>query len=128
VAERANAQARLNRMWADLESLANPPATSGVGEPGEVPTEEIDLTTGRVTTPGVPQLDPGPREGQRETVQAQALLEKADRVRPKVSAEDQTELDRLTERVRAAMTDRRWPDLHAASNDLSDVLFYLEDA
>ena len=77
---------------------------------------------------GVPQLDAGPREGQRETVQARALLEKADRVRAKASDEDREELDRLSGRVRDAMTDRRWTDLQAACNDLSDVLFYLEDA
>ena len=76
----------------------------------------------------MPQLDPGPREGQREAVQARALLEKADRVRSKAGAEDQAELDRLTTRIRDAMTDRRWGDLQSACNDLSDVLFYLEDA
>jgi molecular chaperone DnaK len=61
-------------------------------------------------------------------VQARALLEKADRLRPKATAEDQAELDRLSGRVRDAMTDRRWADLQAACNELSDVLFYLEDA
>jgi molecular chaperone DnaK len=118
VAERANAQARLNRMWADLESLM--PGEAGDAGPPE----------GAAMPPAlhVPQLDPGPREGQRETVQARALLEKADRVRAKASPEDQGELDRLAERVRTAMTDRRWSDLHLACNDLSDVLFYLEDA
>jgi molecular chaperone DnaK len=124
VAERANAQARLNRMWADLESLI--PGEPGVpGEPGDVSPPE-----GAALPPAlhVPQLDPGPREGQRETVQARALLEKADRVRAKASPEDQGELDRLAERVRTAMTDRRWSDLQLACNDLSDVLFYLEDA
>jgi molecular chaperone DnaK len=125
VAERANAQARLNRMWADLESLIPGEA----GAPGE-PEGEAGPPEGAALPPGlhVPQLDPGPREGQRETVQARALLEKADRVRAKASPEDQGELDRLAERVRTAMTDRRWNDLQLACNDLSDVLFYLEDA
>jgi hypothetical protein len=45
-----------------------------------------------------------------------------------VSAEDGAELDRLTERVRVALTDRAWGDLTAAGNELADVLFYLEDA
>ena len=93
------------------------------------PAEEdapSDFATG--VSLGVPQLDPGPREGQRETVQARALLEKADRVRAKASEEDREELDRLAGRVRDAMTDRRWSDLQSACNDLSDVLFYLEDA
>lgn len=118
VAERAGAQARLSRMWAEVESLADfDPSgrAAGVNPPVSV-------------APGVPVLDPGPREGQRETVQAEALLEKADRVRAKVSPEDQEELDRLAGKVRDALTDRRWADLAAASNDLTDVLFYLEDA
>ena len=120
VSERANAQARLDRMWTDLESLM--PAAGEGGEPGGVSPPEFGLS------PHVPSLDPGPREGQRETVQARALLEKADRVRAKASAEDQAELDRLSGRVRDALTDRRWADLHAAANELSDVLFYFEDA
>ena len=62
-----------------------------------------------------------------ESVQARALLEKAERVREKVSDEDRAELDRLTERVRVALTDRSWGDLTAACNELADVLFYLED-
>jgi molecular chaperone DnaK len=123
LAERANAQARLDRMWADLESLANPrPGDGELGDTGPPQSAALGLP------PNVPTLDPGPREGQRETVQARALLEKADRVRAKASAEDQEELDRLSGRVRDAMTDRRWAELQSACNDLSDVLFYLEDA
>ena len=76
----------------------------------------------------VPTLDAGPREGQREAVQARALLEKAERLRAKASAEDQAELDRLMQAVRTALDDRNWSRLDTASNDLADVLFYLEDA
>ena len=96
--------------------------------------EELNLVGNGITSAGAralaqsPHLDAGPREGQRETVQARALLEKADRVRAKASDEDRDELDRLAGRVRDAMTDRRWSDLQSACNDLSDVLFYLEDA
>jgi molecular chaperone DnaK len=121
VAERASAQARLDRMWSELDSLNTPADESG--EPGDAAPPE-----GASLAPAFPTLDPGPREGQRETVQARALLEKADRVRAKASAEDQAELDRLAGRVRDAMTDRKWSELHAACNELSDVLFYLEDA
>ena len=69
-----------------------------------------------------------PREGQRETVQARALLEKAQRIREKASPEDQVELDKLMERLRVSLTDRKWDALAQACNELSDVLFYLEDA
>jgi molecular chaperone DnaK len=75
-----------------------------------------------------PELVPGPREGQRETVQARALLEKAERLLEKVGPEDREEVERLMNQVRNALTDRRWDRVTAATNELSDVLFYLEDA
>lgn len=74
-----------------------------------------------------PSLVPGPREGQRESVQARALLEKADRLMEKVSTEDKAEVEKLMERVRVHLTDRQWDKLTAACNELSDILFYLED-
>ncbi|HEY2910310.1 MAG TPA: Hsp70 family protein, partial [Gemmataceae bacterium] len=124
VAERDSAQARLNRMWSDAESLM--PGLEGDADASEfdaaaIPERALGMSD-------MPTLDEGPREGQRESVQAQALLEKAGRLRAKTNAEDQLELDRLTGAVRNALTDRRWPELSAACNDLSDVLFYLEDA
>lgn len=112
VAEQAASEARLGRMWNDLDALTG------------VPPQDDPAPGGGA----VPQLDAGPREGSRESVQATALLEKTERIRSKASADDQAELDRLTGKVRDALTDRRWADLAAASNDLSDVLFYLEDA
>ena len=41
------------------------------------------------------------------------------------ATEDRAELERLMTAVRNAMTDRRWDALATASNELSDVLFYL---
>ncbi|MGL6097964.1 MAG: Hsp70 family protein, partial [Fimbriiglobus sp.] len=107
VEERASAQNRLNRLWGDGEEAPAAAAPAGFG---------------------VPELAHAPAEGQRETVQARALLEKAERVRDKASAEDRADLDRLTDRVRVALTDRSWGDLAAATGELTDVLFYLEDA
>src|SRR5262249_46979668 len=75
----------------------------------------------------MPQLEPGPREGQREAVQARALLEKAQRLLERAQPEDRPEVERLMERVRVALTDRKWDQLKAATNDLADTLFYLED-
>src|SRR5207248_8725928 len=75
----------------------------------------------------LPSLVPGPREGQREAVQARALLEKAERLLEKVQPEDRAEVGRLMERVRTALTDRQWDKVTAASNELADTLFYLED-
>jgi molecular chaperone DnaK len=78
--------------------------------------------------PAMPELAPGPREGQREAVQARALLEKAERLLENVSAEDRADVERLMERIRIGITDRKWAEVTAASNELADVLFYLEEA
>jgi molecular chaperone DnaK len=105
------ARERLDEMWAtafDDQSDDDEPVT--------------------VTAPAVPELVAGPREGQRETVQARALLEKADRLLVTVQPEDRSEVERLMEKVRTALTDRRWTALTAAANELADALFYLEDA
>src|SRR5207237_854997 len=73
---------------------------------------------------GMPELVPGPREGQREMVQARALLEKAERLLEKVAPEDKVELERMLNAVRMAVTDREWEKVTKACNELSDILFY----
>jgi molecular chaperone DnaK len=107
--ERAVAQERLNQLWQDAE---------GEEGPETLLFEEA----------GAPELVPGPREGQRETVQARALLEKAERLLTEAQPPDRAEIERLMTNARNAMTDRRWDELSTACNELSDVLFYLEDA
>jgi molecular chaperone DnaK len=74
----------------------------------------------------MPELAPGPREGQREAVQAKAMLEKAERLLASLSPDDKAELERLMAKVRERLMDRQWTDLTAACNELADVLFYLE--
>jgi len=121
--ERALARERLEELWANQEEPADD-FEDGNGEaveadgPGEIPANYEES----------PTLVPGPREGQRETVQARALLEKAERLLEKVQPEDRSEIERLMTRVRTALTDRQWAQLSQACNDLSDTLFYLEDA
>jgi molecular chaperone DnaK len=112
--EQAIARERLQRLWDDWEQAdaeEEPPA-------GEEPSPDEEM----------PALAPGPREGQRETVQARALLEKAERILPNVIAEDRPEIERLMERIHTALTDRQWDRVTAACNELADLLFYLEDA
>ena len=75
----------------------------------------------------VPELAPGPREGQRETVQARALLEKAERLLQTMSETDQIEVKRLMGEVHTSLTDRQWDKVVERCNSLSDVLFYLEE-
>jgi molecular chaperone DnaK len=109
--ERDEARERLRMLWDGSEE--------GLEENGE---------NGAIEEPEeLPALAPGPREGQREAVQARALLEKAERLLEKTSAEDRTEVERLMSRVREALTDRQWERLAAACNELADTLFYLED-
>jgi molecular chaperone DnaK len=111
--ESAQARQRLERLWGLPE-----------GDEDEEDFEVSEIPSGE---DAIPTLVPGPHEGQRETVQGRALLEKAERLLERVSPEDRGEVERLMERVRAAMTDRKWDQLTAASNELADVLFYLED-
>jgi molecular chaperone DnaK len=113
-----NALARYEREERDaarerLEELWNEPDEDGAEEPG--------------LEPEFPELVPGPREGQREAVQARALLEKAERLLQSAPPEDRPELERLMERVRAGLVDRQWQRVTEACNELADVLFYLED-
>ena len=94
-------------------------------------TEGEDLEAAAVNGVGsdaLPELAPGPREGQREAVQARALLEKAERMLEKVQPDDRAEVEKLITGVRTALTDRKWDNLTKASNALADTLFYLEDA
>ena len=122
--ERDAATARLEQLWRD-----NFPA-----EPeGQIEEDDDESDDDQIEHVGeggdaVPSLDAGPREGQREAVQARALLEKADRLRDKASPEDQNELDRLMQNVKTALDDRNWTSVEKATNALADVLFYLEDA
>lgn len=116
--ERDAARLRLEQLWDDAEgAVEDDDLDTGFGPDDEVADEPE----------GSPEILPGPREGQRETVQARALLEKAERLLPNLQPEDRTEVERLMTGVRTALTDRRWELLTTASNELSDVLFYLEE-
>jgi molecular chaperone DnaK len=101
------ARERLSVLWDDL----------GNGE--EEPEDDDEPAA-------LPELVPGPREGQREAVQARALLEKAERLLERVQPEDRADMERLMEKVRSALTDRQWERVTQASNELADALFYLE--
>jgi molecular chaperone DnaK len=118
--ERDQARERLEALWAgqnDEEDFEEEPVAEAAAEEGEVPAGEEE----------VPTLLPGPREGQREAVHARALLEKAERLLERISPEDRTEVERHMERVRTFLTDRQWERVKAASDELADILFYLED-
>jgi molecular chaperone DnaK len=86
-----------------------------------------DVEGDAATVSIVPELVAGPPEGQRETVQARALIEKAERMLPDMTSEDQAEVKRILEQIRHAIVDRKWEVVSSGSNQLSDLLFYLED-
>jgi molecular chaperone DnaK len=113
--EREVARERLEHLWSEAEDDEE---LNGEIEDGEDSSADEPL----------PELAPGPREGQREAVQARALLEKAERLLEKVQPDDRAEVEKLMTKVRTALTDRRWDQLTPASNELADTLFYLEDA
>lgn len=110
-AERREARERLDRLYLSGREEEEGPQSF-------VEEEEEDAP---------PELTPGPREGQREAVQAKALLEKAERLLPDLTEEDKSEVEQLMESVRVALTDRNWQDVTAKSNELADVLFYIEE-
>jgi molecular chaperone DnaK len=112
--ERDLARERLDRLWDD-----SAPAQDA---------EDAEDFAGAAEEVGIPELVPGPREGQRETVQARALLEKAERLLEHMSPDDRSEVQRLMDKVHTSLTDRRWDMVTASANELSDILFYLEDA
>ena len=114
--ERGQAQERLQELWRGQEDA------------DETFDEFNEASSVNVGGDGaMPELVPGPREGQRETVQARALLEKAERLMQTMSTADQAEVKRLMGDIHTAMTDRRWDKVVASCNSLSDVLFYLEE-
>ena len=90
------------------------------------PAEQVPQPRSRIS--GHADSPPPAAEGGREAAQAESLLAKVDRIRAKASAEDRAELDRLVDRVRAAVTAGHWADAQAACTELADVLFYLEDS
>jgi molecular chaperone DnaK len=119
--ERDQARERLEQLW----SLPGGDAAFDE-EDVEVVDDETNGSSAAVEDE-TPSLVPSPREGQREAVQARALLEKAERLMERVQPEDRAEVERLMTRVRTTLTDRQWDKLTPACNELADTLFYLED-
>jgi molecular chaperone DnaK len=109
--ERDDARARLNELWRAGADEADPFADN----PATIPI-----------TAAAPAGAGG--DGHGEVVQARALLEKADRLLPDVAAADRGDIEQLCGKLREALDDRAWERVAAATNELSDVLFYVEDA
>jgi molecular chaperone DnaK len=111
--ERAAARARLDRLW------EGDPAASEFWEEG---SPAVGQDTQAMA------LVPAAAHSHRDSVQARALIEKAERLLPKASSEDRAEVEKLMERIRGNLDQQQWEQCRAAGNELADILFYLEDA
>jgi hypothetical protein len=63
----------------------------------------------------------------RAVVQARALIEKAERLLPTVEDVDKADFERLMSQLRDAISTNNTSDIEARSDELSDMLFYMED-
>jgi molecular chaperone DnaK len=75
----------------------------------------------------LPDVNVVARTERREIVQAQALLEKSERLRDRLPAADRKECEIRMDAVRTAIAGRNWQNLQAATDQLADALFYWED-
>jgi molecular chaperone DnaK len=100
--ERDQARQRLDNLWGEWQA--------GGAQPDVVP---INVA--------------GNDDGHRQAVQARALLEKAQRLLPGMPAEDRPELEKLMVRIRANLSEQDWDKVAGGVNELSDILFYLEE-
>jgi molecular chaperone DnaK len=115
------AQGRINDLWGGPFGF-----DEDEEDDEEAPVPEMS-TAGVAVANAAPELVAGPREGQRESVQARALIEKAERMMANLQPDDRTEVQRVLDQVKSDVTDRRWDKVTAGSNQLSDLLFYLDD-
>ncbi len=76
--------------------------------------------------PWADEVDVSPLTEQRESVQALALIEKAERLMEQANAEDREDLVNLVESLRDALAAHDESDIHEAMDALSDLIFYLE--
>jgi molecular chaperone DnaK len=113
------AQGRINDLWGGPFGFA--------GEDDDEALVPEMSPAGALGANEAPELVAGPREGQRESVQARALVEKAERMLANMQPEDRGEVQRIVDQVKSDVTDRRWDKVTASSNQLSDLLFYLDD-
>ncbi len=97
--ERASAQKRLHQLWQDAD--------------GDRPANAVDI----------PAVNLDPKESK-----AWELIDQAQRRLPQVNPQDQAEVQRLVQRLQAALENRQADEVAQASHELEDVLFYLADA
>jgi molecular chaperone DnaK len=77
--------------------------------------------------PTAPPAAPDQAPMQRAMIQAQALIEKAERLLPQVDDAGKSDMESLVTQLRDAINARDLSDIEARSDELSDMLFYMED-
>jgi molecular chaperone DnaK len=121
--ERPEAQARLDEHW--NESFGD---GYMFDESAEAAEADALPPAHDAPTSVMPNFSVDARDGRRETVQAQALLEKAARLLDRVPPSDRPALERLMDQVRTALDGRQQRELESAMNELADAIFLWDDA
>jgi molecular chaperone DnaK (HSP70) len=105
------------------------------GEDDDVEAGEAAVDIGEATAPPVAGASsrassraPGDERDRRVSIsEARALLERGQRLGDRMSAEDREEVATLRRTIEQAIDAADWDGLRAATADLADILFYVEE-
>jgi len=137
----AEAHRRMRDLFGDPEDLAQADLDEGELADDEAdPDDDIDLEEAEPERSGLEEagLDEsrasdsaratgGGRERRVAISEARALLERGQRLLARMSAEDREEAVRLQQAIEKAIGGGDWDRLRAATGDLADLLFYVEE-
>jgi len=140
-AQMAEAHRRMRDLFGDPEDLAQADLDEGELADDEAdPDDDIDLEEAEPERSGLEEagLDEsrasdsaratgGGRERRVAISEARALLERGQRLLARMSAEDREEAVRLQQAIEKAIGGGDWDRLRAATGDLADLLFYVEE-
>jgi molecular chaperone DnaK len=101
---------------------------SSLGAFDAIQTEATDATAEAFEAPADDAMESSDASLDSSLVQASALLQRGERLLPNASPEDRAEIERRIARLRTAVAERRVADLQTESTELSELLFYVEEA
>jgi hypothetical protein len=115
-AELAAARERMRALFGDVE-------------------EEVEETDGADVAEAVPDAGrsrgrPGDDEHRDQRVavsEARALLERSERLQPRMTSEDREEASALRRQIEDALQAADWERVRAQARELADLLFYVEE-
>jgi hypothetical protein len=131
-AQVAEARRRMLQLFGDPEGLAPADLDEDEVDEGDLDAE-IERAGGEeagraaVTAPESAPATGGGRERRVAISEARALLERGQRLRDRMSAEDREEAVNLQQAIEKAIDGGDWDRLRAATGDLADLLFYVEE-